>query len=42
VLVDGIIPTARVHMFLTLEAVVVLGVGALIFCRYAPRAAEAL
>jgi hypothetical protein len=29
-------------MFLTLEAVVVLGVGALIFRRYASRAAEAL
>jgi hypothetical protein len=42
VLVDGIIPTARAEMFLTLEAVVVLSVGALIFPRHAPRAAEAL
>ncbi|HZL94982.1 MAG TPA: hypothetical protein VFB99_15110 [Vicinamibacterales bacterium] len=40
-LVDSIILTARVHMFLTLEAVVV-GAGALIFRRYASRAAEAL
>jgi ABC-type polysaccharide/polyol phosphate export permease len=42
VLVDGVIPTARAHMLLSLEALVVLGIGALIFRTFAPRAAEAL
>jgi len=42
VLIDGTVPTARAHLFLFLETVVILGAGVLIFRRYAPRAAEYL
>ena len=42
VLVDGVVPTARAHLFLTLETAVVLIAGILVFRRYAPRAAEYL
>lgn len=42
VLVDGIVPTARAHTLLTAEALAILGIGALIYRRYAPRVAEAL
>jgi len=40
VLVDGLVPTPRAHLFLALETAVILAVGALIFRRHAPRAAE--
>ena len=40
--VDATVPTLRAHMFLYMEAIVVLAVGALIFNRYAPSAAENL
>jgi lipopolysaccharide transport system permease protein len=42
VLVDGIVPTARAHLLLSLETAVALAVGILVFRRYAPRAAEYL
>jgi ABC-type polysaccharide/polyol phosphate export permease len=42
VLVEGVVPTARAHTFLLVEATVVFIVGVLIFRRYAPRAAEYL
>jgi lipopolysaccharide transport system permease protein len=42
VLVEGRFPSATSHLFLVLEAVVALTVGALIFRHYAPRAAEYL
>ena len=42
VLVDGVVPTAKAHLLLTLETAIVLIVGALIYRRYAPRAAEHL
>jgi lipopolysaccharide transport system permease protein len=40
VLVDGIVPSARAHAFLTLEAAVILVLGAAIYSRLAARAAE--
>lgn len=42
VLVDGVVPTTTAHALLSLEAAVALAVGALVFRRYAPRAAEYL
>jgi lipopolysaccharide transport system permease protein len=42
VLVDGMIPTARAHELLTAETLAILGIGMLIYRRYAPRVAEAL
>jgi lipopolysaccharide transport system permease protein len=42
VLITGSAPTFRAHILLTLEAVVILSIGALTFRRYAPRAAEYL
>lgn len=42
VLVEGVIPTARAHMLLSMEAAVVFGLGTLIYRRFAPRVAEAL
>src|SRR5262249_44121457 len=40
VLVAGTIPTARAHLFLAVDAATILLVGALIFRRFSPRAAE--
>jgi len=40
VLVDGVVPSARAHAFLTLEAGVVLVIGAAVYARLAGRAAE--
>ncbi len=40
VLVDGVVPTAKAHMLLTLEAAAALAIGGFIFRRYSPRAAE--
>jgi homopolymeric O-antigen transport system permease protein len=40
VLVTGTIPTARAHLFLAVDAATILLVGALIFRRFSPRAAE--
>jgi lipopolysaccharide transport system permease protein len=40
VLVAGTVPTLKAHLFLSFEAIVIFWVGALIFRRYAPRAAE--
>lgn len=40
VLIDGVIPTFKAHVLLSVEAAVILGVGVLIFRRYGPRAAE--
>ena len=40
VLVAGVVPSARAHMLLALEAACVLAVGVLVFRRYARRAAE--
>jgi lipopolysaccharide transport system permease protein len=42
VLIDGVVPTVRGHMLLSLEAVVVLAIGAAIYRIRAPRLAEAL
>jgi lipopolysaccharide transport system permease protein len=42
VLVDGKVPSALGHGLLTLEAAIVLGVGALIYRRHAPRVPEHL
>ena len=42
VLVDGVVPTAKAHLFLTLETAIILGIGVLLFRRHAPRAAEYL
>ena len=42
VLVDGVVPTAKAHMLLTLEAAAALAIGTFIFRRYSPRAAEYL
>ncbi|HTO11123.1 MAG TPA: ABC transporter permease [Candidatus Binatia bacterium] len=42
VLVDGVVPTARAHALLTLGTLAILGAGALIHRRAAPRAAEYL
>jgi lipopolysaccharide transport system permease protein len=42
VLVDGSVPTTRAHLMLLGEAACVLAIGALLFRRYAPRAAEYL
>ena len=42
VLVEGVVPTARAHAFLVVEAAVVFMVGVLVFRRHAPRAAEYL
>jgi len=42
VLTTSVPPTLTAHLFLTLEATVVLSVGALIFRHYAPRVAEYL
>ena len=40
VLVDGLVPSGFAHLLLMLEALSVLGVGILIYRRYAPRVAE--
>ena len=40
VMVDGTLPTMRAHAFLFLLVSATLGLGALVFRRYAPRAAE--
>lgn len=40
VLVDGIVPSARAHAFLTVEAAAILVVGAAVYARLAGRAAE--
>jgi lipopolysaccharide transport system permease protein len=40
VLVAGVVPSTRAHVFLMLEAACVLAIGILVFRRYAPRAAE--
>ena len=40
VMVDGTLPTMRAHAFLFLLVAATLGLGALVFRRYAPRAAE--
>jgi lipopolysaccharide transport system permease protein len=40
VLVTGTIPTARAHLFLAVDAATIFIVGALIFRRFSPRAAE--
>lgn len=40
VLVNGVVPSARAHMLLTLEAACALAIGVLVFRRYSPRAAE--
>ena len=42
VLVDGAIPTAKAHALLTLETLVILGAGILVFRAFAPRVAEYL
>jgi lipopolysaccharide transport system permease protein len=42
VLVTGVAPTFKAHVFLTLETGVILMIGAAIFRKYAPRAAEYL
>ena len=42
VLVDGAIPTVRAHVLLSLGTLIILGAGALIHRRYAPRVAEYL
>jgi lipopolysaccharide transport system permease protein len=42
VLVDGVVPTARAHLLLGLETLVILVVGVLVFRRLAPRVAEHL
>lgn len=39
-LVDGRLPTFRAHAYLALQVLVVLGVGVLLYRRFAPRAAE--
>jgi lipopolysaccharide transport system permease protein len=40
VLIRGVSPSATGHLYLALEAVLVLAVGCLVFRRFAPRAAE--
>jgi lipopolysaccharide transport system permease protein len=40
VLVAGVVPSARAHLLLVLEAACVLAIGLLVFRRYSPRAAE--
>jgi len=40
VLVDGVVPSARAHLFLTLEAAIILAIGAAIYARLADKAAE--
>ena len=40
VLVAGVVPSARAHLLLILEAACVLAIGILVFRRYSPRAAE--
>ena len=42
VLVDGQVPSALAHALLTVEALIVLGIGALVYRRHAPRVAEYL
>ena len=42
VLVDGVVPTARAHVLLTLGTLAILGAGTLIHRRAAPRTAEYL
>jgi lipopolysaccharide transport system permease protein len=42
VLVDGAVPSVTAHVYLVVEAVVVLAVGTMIFRRYSARAAELL
>ncbi len=42
VLTAGIVPSGLAHLWLTLEAVCVLGIGTAVFKRYAPGAAERL
>ena len=42
VLVDGVVPSARAHLFLLGVTAVMLAAGVLIFKRHAPRAAEYL
>jgi lipopolysaccharide transport system permease protein len=42
VLVDGVIPSARAHLLLTLGTLAILAAGALVQRRYGPRAAEYL
>jgi lipopolysaccharide transport system permease protein len=42
VLVDGAVPTARAHLFLAVETLVILGIGVRVFRSLAPRAAEYL
>ena len=41
-LIDGVVPSARGHLSLALMAVTCLAAGALVYRRYAPRAAEYL
>jgi len=40
VLVDGVVPSARAHVFLTMEAAFILAIGAAIYARLAGKAAE--
>jgi lipopolysaccharide transport system permease protein len=40
VLIDGVVPSARAHAFLTIEAGAILLIGALIYRRLSPRVAE--
>ena len=42
VLVDGVVPTVRAHALLGLETAIALGIGILLFRRFAPHAAEYL
>jgi hypothetical protein len=40
VLVDGVVPSARAHLLLFCVTAAALGVGTLVFRRFAPDAAE--
>lgn len=42
VLVDGVVPTLRAHALLSIEALAILAIGAVIYRARAPRVAEAL
>ncbi len=42
VLLDGVVPSPLAHLLLAVEAVVILGVGVLIYTAHAPRVAEEL
>lgn len=41
-LVQGVVPSATAHLYLAIDAILVLGLGTVIFRRFAPRAAEFL